>query len=137
MFRLGSRCFSRVFFLDNDLRRPIQSKLVCLRWGLLLSLGEWLFMKPAIRKPLLLPSGGEVLKEVVTCLGTVVVVGIDVVLDMGVKIIEVKFVDAEDVVVVEFVLDVNVAVVADVDVDGVKALVMGGVVPLVLQMLVC
>ena len=60
--------------------------------------------------------------------------GIDVALGMGGIVGGV--VDVEDVVVIEFVVDVNVAVVADVDVDGVEALVMGGVVPLVVVMLV-
>ena len=41
------------------------------------------------------------------------------------------------VVDIEDVVDVNVAVVTNVDADGVKALVMGVIVPLVVYMLVC
>ena len=52
----------------------------------------------------------------------------DVALGMGVDVGEVGVVDAEDVAVREVVVDVNGAVVTDLDVDGVKALVMGGVV---------
>ena len=59
-------------------------------------LGHWLFLRPVVRKPLLLPSVCEMFGEVVTCLGIVVVAGIDVVLDMGVNVIEVVVVDAED-----------------------------------------
>ena len=57
--------------------------------------------------------------------------GVDVALGMGGNVDKVIVVDTEDVVVVKHVVDVDVTVVADVDVDGVKALVMGGVVPTV------
>ena len=40
-------------------------------------------------------------------MGLVVVVGINVLLDMGVNVIEVKVIDGEDVVVVELVVDKN------------------------------
>ena len=82
-----------------------------------------------VRKPLLLPSSGEMFEEVVTGLGIVVVAGVDVVLYMGVNVLKVVVVDTEDVFVVEVMVDVNVTVVADMDGDYVEALVMCGVVP--------
>ena len=54
-----------------------------------------------VRKPLLLPSGGEVLEEVGTRLELVVWVGIDIVLDMGVNVIEGAVIGVEDVDVVD------------------------------------
>ena len=60
-------------------------------------LGHWLFLGPAVGKPLLPPSVCEVFGEDVTRLGIVVMAGINVVLDMSVNVIKVVVVDAEDV----------------------------------------
>ena len=57
--------------------------------------------------------------------------GADMSLRMGGNVGGVIVVDAQDVVVVEFVVDINVAVFAYVDVGGLEALVMSGVIPAV------